>query len=107
MPEPIHTRLLAPRGVVRRQPGMTFLGRIQRRDLPGQVVVRTGRGQCILIVTPARWGTCRPSGRADPSSVPRASGVLGRIESVKSAGVREQVEIVVMTARLVGSGLRP
>jgi hypothetical protein len=34
-----HARRLTPFGVVRRQPDMTFLGRIQRRDLPGQIVI--------------------------------------------------------------------
>ena len=34
-----HPRRLTPFGVVRRQTGMTFLGRIQGGDLPGQVVI--------------------------------------------------------------------
>ena len=34
-----HARRLAPFGVVRRQPETAFLGRIQRRDLPGQIVI--------------------------------------------------------------------
>jgi hypothetical protein len=42
-----HPRCLTPFGVVRRQPGVTFLGRIQRRDLPGQVVITCSR--CELV----------------------------------------------------------
>ena len=34
-----HPRRFTPFGVVRRQPGMTFLGRIQGGDLPGQIVI--------------------------------------------------------------------
>ena len=34
-----HPGCLTPFGVVRRQPGMTLLGRIQRRHLPGQIVI--------------------------------------------------------------------
>ena len=34
-----HPWRLTPFGVVGRQPGMTFLGRIQGRDLPGQIVI--------------------------------------------------------------------
>ena len=43
--DPLHAgtdpnpRRLTPFGVVRRQPGVTFLGRVQRRDLPGQIVI--------------------------------------------------------------------
>jgi hypothetical protein len=40
-------RRLTPFGVVRRQPDMTFLGRIQRRDLPSQVVIPGPRGQLV------------------------------------------------------------
>ena len=60
-PEPIHTpRRLASLGVVRRQPRVTFLGRIQGRDLPGQVVIPRARCELMmLIVTPTRRGTCR------------------------------------------------
>ena len=40
MPEPIHdSRALAAFGVVGGQPDMALLGGIQRRDLPGQIVV--------------------------------------------------------------------
>jgi hypothetical protein len=41
------SRCLTPFCVVRRQPGVTFLGRIQRRDLPGQVVITCSR--CELV----------------------------------------------------------
>ena len=34
-----HPRRLTPFGVIRRQPGVTFLGRIQGCDLPGQIVI--------------------------------------------------------------------
>ncbi len=47
-PEPIHTPgHSAPFGVVRRQPDMTFVGRVKGRDLPCQVVV-SGAG-CELV----------------------------------------------------------
>ena len=42
-----HPRRLTPLGVVRRQPGVTLLGRIQRRDLAGQVVIPGPR--CELV----------------------------------------------------------
>ena len=42
-----HPWRLTPFGVIRRQPGMTFLGRVQRRDLPGQVVITGSR--CELV----------------------------------------------------------
>ena len=42
-----HPRRFAAFGVVRRQPGMTFLGRIQGGDLPGQIVI-AGPG-CELV----------------------------------------------------------
>ena len=42
-----HPGRLTPFGVVRRQPGVTFLGRIQRRDLPGQIVIP--RPGCELV----------------------------------------------------------
>ena len=42
-----HPGRLTAFGVVRRQPGVTFLGRIQRRDLPGQIVI-PGPG-CELV----------------------------------------------------------
>ena len=42
-----HPWRLTPFGVVGRQPGVTFLGRIQGRDLPGQIVI-TGPG-CELV----------------------------------------------------------
>ena len=42
-----HPGRLTPFGVIRRQPGMTFLGRVQRRDLPGQIVI-PGPG-CELV----------------------------------------------------------
>jgi hypothetical protein len=34
-----HPRRLTTFGVIRGQPGVTFAGRIQRRDLPSQIVV--------------------------------------------------------------------
>ena len=40
-------RRLTPFGVVGRQPGMTLLGRIQRRHLPGQIVIP--RPSCELV----------------------------------------------------------
>jgi hypothetical protein len=45
-PDP-HPRGLTPLGVIRRQPGVTFLGRIQGSHLPGQVVI-SGPG-CELV----------------------------------------------------------
>ena len=42
-----HPRLLTAFAVVRRQTGMTFLGRVQGRDLPGQVVISGPR--CELV----------------------------------------------------------
>jgi hypothetical protein len=42
-----HPRRLTAFGVVRRQPGVTFLGRVQGSDLPGQVVI-SGPG-CELV----------------------------------------------------------
>jgi hypothetical protein len=42
-----HPGRLTPFGVIRRQPGVNFHGRVQRRDLPGQVVI-TGPG-CELV----------------------------------------------------------
>jgi hypothetical protein len=42
-----HPRRLTPLGVIRRQPGMTFLGRVQRRDLPGQIVIPGSRSELV------------------------------------------------------------
>jgi hypothetical protein len=42
-----HPRRLTPLGVIRRQTGMTLLGRIQRRHLPGQVVIPRPRGELV------------------------------------------------------------
>jgi hypothetical protein len=55
---------LAAFGVVRRQPPMTFLGRIQRRDLPGQVVIT---GPCRQLVEAHR--------HTDPKGVHAAHAV--------------------------------
>ncbi len=85
-----HPRGLTPFGVVRRQPGVTLLSRVQRRHLPGQIVIP--RPGCELVHThrhnPERRFRAR-GGHADPGvRPPRASGVskLGR---QKSAGVHE------------------
>ena len=54
--------------VVRRQPGVPFLGRVQGCDLPGQVVIPgPGCELWMLIVTPTRRGYMPPGGQADPS----------------------------------------
>ena len=51
--DPVHARAhphagsFTAFGVIRRQPGVTFLGRVQRRDLPGQVVIPGSR--CELV----------------------------------------------------------
>ena len=42
-----HPGRLAALGVVRRQTGMTFLGRIQRSDLPGQIVIPGPGGELV------------------------------------------------------------
>jgi hypothetical protein len=57
---------------------MTFLGRIQGSDLPGQIVI-AGPAVSLwtLIVTPTRRGTCRRSGQADPSYFRRCMGCIG------------------------------
>ncbi len=72
-----HPRRLTPFGVVGRQPGVTFLGRVQRRDLPGQVVI-PGPAVSLwtLIVTPTRRGYMPPGGQADPSYFRRWASML-------------------------------
>ena len=63
-----HPGRLTPRGVIGRQPGMTFLGGVQRRDLPGEVVIPDPAvSLCMLIVTPTRRGYMPPgrSGRLE------------------------------------------
>ena len=42
-----HPGRLTPFGVVGRQPGVTFLGRVQRSDLPGQVVIPGPGGELV------------------------------------------------------------
>ena len=42
-----HSRRLAPLGVIRRQAGMTLLGRIQGSDLPGQIVITRPGGELM------------------------------------------------------------
>ena len=42
-----HPRRLTPLGVVRRQPGMTFLGRVQGSHLPGQIVIPGTRSELV------------------------------------------------------------
>ena len=53
-PEPIHAPGVSPAfGVVGGQPDMAFFGGIQRRDLPGQIVIPgPALSLCMLIVTP-------------------------------------------------------
>jgi hypothetical protein len=64
-----HPGRLTAFGVVRRQPGMTFLGRIQGCDLPGQVVIPS---PCCELVDahrhthPKGVHAARRSGRPEP-----------------------------------------
>ena len=63
-----HSWRLAAFGVVGRQPGMTFLGRVQGRHLPGQVVIPGSR--CELVEAHRHThpkGYMPPGGQADPS----------------------------------------
>ena len=55
---------LAPCGVVGRQSGMTFFGRVQGRDLPGQVVISGPGGELVDAHghTQRKGGTRRPGG---------------------------------------------
>ena len=71
-----HPGRLTPFGVVRRQPGVTFLGRVQRRDLPGQVVI-PGPAVSLwrLIVTPTRRGYMPPGRSGRPELLPAVHGV--------------------------------
>ena len=72
-----HPRGLTPFGVVRRQPGVTLLGRVQRRHLPGQIVIPRPGGELVHThrhnprkAIPRAGRSRRPGGTS-----PRASGV--------------------------------
>ena len=101
IPEPIHPRGLAAFGVVRRQPGVALLRRVQSSHLPGQVVIPR-----------PHWCGCSWSHRQ--KSI-RASARSARLEVLSNPcmrcmahqkfadrwGYTKQVEIVGMTAQLV------
>ena len=71
-----HPRGLTPFGVVRRQPGMTFLGCIQRRHLPGQVVIPRPGGELVHTHRHTHPKGYMPSGRSGrPELVPAVHGV--------------------------------
>jgi hypothetical protein len=74
-----HPRRLAPFGVVRRQAGTPFLGRVQGSDLPGQVVITRSGGELVQAHghTPGRQS--RPPRRSRRPGVPSVSalGVIG------------------------------
>jgi hypothetical protein len=83
-------RRLTPFGVVRRQSGVTFLGRIQRSDLSGQVVI-SGPG-CELVdahrhTHPKGYMPPERSGR--PELLPTVHRVCGTSDLEISWGVRE------------------
>ena len=96
--DPVHAgtdpqpRRLAPFGVVGGQPGMTFLGRIQGSDLPGQVVIP---GPCCELVhahrhTHPKGYICCPAVRTTRATSGGASGVSGSGSS-RISGVRGSV----------------
>ena len=104
-----HPRGLTPFGVIRRQPRMTLLGRIQRRHLPGQIVIpRPAVSLCTLIVTtPKRRLHAARGGHADPGYLPAVHQVCGTSDLEIGWGYVEQVEIVGndRSSRRMGLGL--
>jgi hypothetical protein len=87
-------RRLTAFGVVRRQPGMTFLGRIQRRDLPGQVVISGSRCELCGCSSSQPPKDYMPPERSRPSSFWRAPGVCVAHRILKSRGYVKRFEIV-------------
>jgi hypothetical protein len=85
-----HPGRLAAFGVVRRQPGVTFFGRIQRRDLSGQVVI-SGPG-CELVDAHRHTypkGYMPPGRSGRPELLPTVHRVCGTSDFEISWGVRE------------------
>jgi hypothetical protein len=95
---------LAAFGVVRHQPGVTFLGRIQCRGLSGQIVIT---GSCRQLVEAHRHTQPKGYKPATRSGRPELNPAVHGCVAHRIVGYVKQVEIVVMTARVVGSGLRP
>jgi hypothetical protein len=83
-----HPRRLAPLGVIRRQPGMTFLGRVQGRDLPGQIVVSGTRSELVDAHRHTHPKGYKPPGRSGrPELLPAVHGVC------RSRGRQKWVEV--------------
>jgi hypothetical protein len=87
-PDPDAWRLTAF-GVIRRQPDVTFLGRIQRRDLPGQIVIPGPRCELVEAHRHTHPKGIHTAGAVRPTRVTsdRAWGVWD-IEALEFEGVR-------------------
>src|SRR4029453_1047094 len=65
MPEPTHTPgRLAPFGVIRGEPGVPLVGRVQGSDLPGKVVVTGPGGELVQAHGPTTERQFRPPRRS-------------------------------------------
>jgi hypothetical protein len=80
--DPVHPRTdphpwrLTPFGVVRRQPRMTLLSRVQRRHLPGQIVIPRPSGELVHTHRHKPQSRFRArGGHADPGVCPRVHQV--------------------------------
>jgi hypothetical protein len=71
-----HPRRLTAFAVVGRQPSVTFLGRVQGSDLPGQVVIPGSRCELVHAHGHTHPKGCMPPGRSGrPELLPTVHGV--------------------------------
>jgi hypothetical protein len=85
-PDP-HPRGLTPFGVIGRQPGVTFLSGIQRRHLPGQIVIPRPGGELVHTHSHnPKWRFRARGGHANPGVRPRVHQVCSTRSFESSRG---------------------
>ena len=103
-----HPGRLTPFGVVRRQPGMTLLGRIQGRDLPCQVVIPGSRCELVDAHRHTHPKGVHAAGAVRPTRATSggAWGVSAHRILKSAGGTRKRSRWSMMNARHVGNCLR-
>ena len=87
-----HPRRLTPFGVIRCQPDVTFLGRIQGRHLPGQIVIPRPGGELVEAHRHTHPKGYMPPGRSGrPELPPAVHGVYRTSDFGFSRGTSERM----------------
>ena len=101
-------RRLTPLGAAGRQPGVTFLGRVQGCDLPGQVVITGPRSELVDAHRHTHPKGYIPPGRSGrPELLPTVHGVCRTADLGIGWGVRETGRNRQCDRRADWSGLGP